>query len=109
MSYEEVIIVPGMGNQASEKLLNLLWVTQDMDAILDPKAVWLQIFDAYLLYSNCGFQEIFCSVILLEPKLKAIINVVNLKPELERAFTKHSGSSLFDFGILTDLVKTCQI
>lgn len=80
-----------------------------MAVILEPTAVWLQIFYFYLLYSNCYFQEIFCFVLLLEPKPRAIINVVNLKSELRRAFIKHSNSGLLNSGILIGLIKIHQV
>lgn len=73
-----------------------------MEVILEPKAVWLQIFYSYLLYSSCCFQEIFCFVRLLEPKPRTIINVANLKSELRRALTKHHSGGLLNSGILID-------
>lgn len=80
-----------------------------MAVILEPTAVWLQIFYFYLLYSNCRFQEIFCFVLLLESKPRVIINVVNLKSELRRAFIKHSNSGLLNSGILVGLIKIHQV
>lgn len=84
---------------------NLLWVTQDMDVSLETKAIWLQISYFYLLHSKLSFQEIFCSVRLLEPKPRAVINVANLKSELRQDFTKHSNGGLLNSGILIGLIK----